>query len=140
MLQESSCRDFGSRVFLNNATPALCAKPRSVDASSSVLMGVLRPCPKILPSRAAPASIAEAWQDAWRCVALPAVVQTQSSNPHHLSGEEQGTHSGELYGKSVQTVAVVVVASLLFLAMSYFLFLIIPYFFLAYSLLLPSFL
>lgn len=137
MLQESSCRDFGSRVFLNNAMPALCAKPRSVDASSSLLMGVLRTCPKILPPRAAPESIAEAWQDVWRCVALRAVVQTQSSNPHHLSGEEQGTHSGELYGKSVQTVAVVVVASLLFLISYlfiiyyYFLFFISSYFFLA---------
>lgn len=93
MLQESSYRDFSSRVFLNNVTTAMCAKPHSIDVSSSLLMGVLRTCPEILPPRVAPESIYEAWQDDWRCVALHAVsrlvVQMQSSNPHHVSGEEQ---------------------------------------------------
>lgn len=94
MPQESHCGDFSSRVFLNNARIIMCAKPVSIDVNSSLVMGVRRICPHILPSRVALENIYEAWQkNRWRCVAQPIAscvfLQTPADSVHHISGEEQ---------------------------------------------------
>lgn len=69
-------------VFLNNIRIIMCAKPVSIDVNSSLLMGVLRICPCILPPQAALENIYKAWQkNRWRCVALRIVSRVLLQMP-----------------------------------------------------------
>ena len=71
----------------------MCVKAVSTDVNSSLLMGVLRICPWILPPRVALQNIYEAWQkNGQRCVALRVVLcvllQVPADSLRHVSGEE----------------------------------------------------
>lgn len=93
MPQESRYGVFSSRVFLNNTRIVMCVKAVSTDVNSSLLMGVLRICPRILPPRAALQNIYKAWQkNRQRCVALRIVscvlLQLTADSRCHVSGEE----------------------------------------------------
>lgn len=75
-------RGFQLGVFLNNIRIIMCAKPVSIDVNSSLLMGVLRICPRILPPLE---NIYKAWQkNRWRCVALRIVSHVLLQMPAYV--------------------------------------------------------